>query len=92
MRLMDAPYDYAKASWQYRQHHERFVKFVESRGLRCMDCRGQGGETIAILDDGSGPFEACGWCQGTGLMTPHGRGLWLTWKRQEKRAKNAVPK
>ena len=33
-----------------------------------------------------GPFEYCGWCEGTGYMTPKGRGEWLRFKKQAKRA------
>lgn len=79
--------DYAKWSYKMRAHHIRFARFVESRKLTCMDCGGRGGETIPILDDGSGPFEECGWCQGTGYMTPHGRGEWLRLKKEEKVAR-----
>jgi len=78
--------DYIKQSWQYRRHHERFVRFVESKRLPCMDCHGRGGRVEVILDDGTGPFEACGWCEGTGLMTPMARGQWLSYRREAKRA------
>jgi DnaJ-class molecular chaperone len=78
-------FDYRRSDWEYRQHHVRFVRYVESRRLSCMDCHGRGGETMPILDFGQGPWEECGWCEGTGYMTPHGRGEWLRFKREEKR-------
>lgn len=76
-------HDYARSSYQYRQHHKRFQRFVEIHGLACQDCRGMGGEVIPVLDYGQGPFEECGWCEGTGLISPHDRGLWLRCKREE---------
>lgn len=35
---------------------------------RCPECRGRGGWVVAILWDGigGGPFEECGFCNGTG--------------------------
>ena len=54
------------------------------RPLICQECGGSGGEVIPICDDGTGPFEECGFCEGTGLMTPHLRGFWLRWKKQNK--------
>ena len=83
------PINYSREGWERLQHFLRYERFVLSRNLSCMQCRGRGGETIPILDYGQGPWEACGWCEGTGLMTPHARGLWLSLKRQEKRQKSA---
>ena len=85
-------YDYAKASWRYRQHHMRFKARVEAQRPRlyCQECGGSGGETVPLCDDGSGPFEDCGFCEGTGLTTPWERGWWLRWKREEKRMKKAA--
>ena len=80
---MDFP-DYAKLNWMYQQHHERFKKFISVHGLLCQECRGRGGYVIPVLDDGMGPFEPCGWCESTGYVTPHTKGLWLQWKRTEK--------
>ena len=36
---------------------------------QCPSCHGYGGETERILDDGTGPFQECGFCQGTGVIT-----------------------
>ena len=71
--------NYAKRDNDYRRHHERYRRFVESmpRKLVCQDCHGYGGRTEAVLDDGTGPYYECGWCEGTGYVTPHRRGLWL---------------
>lgn len=78
--------DYVRESYEWRAHHKRYERFVESlpRKLYCQDCGGAGSEVVPILDDGTGPREYCGWCEGTGLVTPHLRGQWLRWKRQEK--------
>lgn len=53
----------------------------------CQDCGGVGGYTDVILDDGTGPWEPCGFCNGTGRMTSRMRGIWLTLKRYEKRGR-----
>lgn len=53
--------------------------------LICQECGGAGGETEPILDDGSGPWFECGWCKGTGFITPKLRGLWLRMKKKEKK-------
>lgn len=77
--------DYAKVLEYRRRHHERFVRFVEARKLTCQDCGGGGGEVDVVLPEtGQGPWMECGWCEGTGYMTPWERGQWLKYKRQEK--------
>jgi len=73
--------DYPRLDYEYRQHHTRYRHFVEQRGLLCQECGGGGGHTEPILDDGTGPWEPCGFCEGTGYVTPHMRGWWLRWKR-----------
>ena len=82
--MLDAEnFDYAK--WDYKQmaHHARFVKYINSmpHKLTCQECGGGGGWTEPVLDDGTGPWEQCGWCQGTGYVRPWLRGRWLGWKR-----------
>lgn len=75
--------DYARSDYYYTSHHNRFKQFINSmkHKLPCQDCGGSGGETIPILDDGTGPFEDCGWCESTGYVTPWVRGLWLRLKK-----------
>ena len=86
--------DYPRWDFERRRHRERFARFVESRRPRlvCQDCHGEGGETVPILDDGSGPFEECGWCEGTGYVTPWLRGQWLSdrafYAREKKGTRN----
>lgn len=77
--------DYAKLDEYSRRHFQRFERFVQIRKLTCMECKGAGGWTEPVLDDGTGPHESCGWCEGTGYMTPHARGQWLRFKREAKR-------
>ncbi len=36
--------------------------------VACPWCGGGGGFIEVILDDGTGPWERCGFCQGTGKM------------------------
>ena len=37
--------------------------------VQCQGCHGAGGSVDRILDDGSGPWEPCGYCAGTGRTT-----------------------
>ena len=77
---------YAKQDEYYRRHHLRYIRRVEAMKpqLICQECGGAGGEKDVILEDGTGPWEECGFCEGTGLLTPWLRGLWLRFKREEK--------
>lgn len=78
-------WSYARLDYKHREHHVRYKRFVESRPpLSCQECRGAGGWTEPILDDGTGPFEECGWCEGTGLISPYKRGMWLKFRREER--------
>ena len=83
-RNFDHP-NYARIDYVARQHRIRFTRYVETHGLPCQECRGRGGERDVILDDGTGPWEECGFCLGTGLTSRWLRGVWLRWKRDEKR-------
>lgn len=84
--------DYPRLYYYEREHHRRFVAYVEQHGLPCQGCGGMGGETYVILDDGTGPWEPCGWCEGTGKVTRWLRGLFLRYMREEKRKRNARKK
>lgn len=79
------PPDYARMRHRWMSHHARFLRYVESHGLLCQDCRGSGGERDVILDDGTGPWEPCGWCEGTGKIPRWTRGAWLRWKADKYR-------
>lgn len=72
--------------WWANNHYERYKRFVEriKPQLTCQECGGSGGEIDAVLDYGQGPWVDCGWCEGTGLVTPWIRGQWLRWKRAAK--------
>lgn len=74
--------DYARLDWRWRHHAERFARYVGAHGLPCQECGGRGGEREIILDDGTGPWHTCGWCEGTGKTTRWLRGLWLWDKRR----------
>lgn len=76
--------NWVKWSYVIRAHHDRFVRYIKSqeRKLVCQECGGGGGWAEPILDDGTGPWEQCGWCEGTGYMTRWSRGLWLRYKRE----------
>ena len=56
-----------------------------SKELICQECGGGGGWIEIILEDGTGPKEICGWCDGTGIVTPAIRGEWLRLKKEIKR-------
>lgn len=79
-------YDYARGRYYDERSQERRRRFIElmPRKLICQDCHGTGGERERILDDGSGPWYSCGWCDGMGLVTPWERGQWLRMKKAAK--------
>ena len=76
-------------AWNYvcNMHHERYKRNVEGRKprLTCQECHGVGGEEETIDIELGGPWVECGFCEGTGLLTPHMRGVWLGIKRAEKK-------
>ncbi len=76
----------------YKLHRPHFVFQIKRCNLKliCQECGGSGGEVEPVLDDGSGPWEPCGMCEGTGYTSPHDRGMWLRWKKEEKK-RNASP-
>ena len=78
--------DYKKLHWRWKQHHERYERYVELKhsNLWCMECKGAGGGTEFISLELGGPWNQCGWCEGTGLMTSYLRGAWLRMMKQEK--------
>ena len=80
--------DYKRMDYYWAKHHERYKNRVSNGNLTCQECRGDGGWKETILDDGSGPWFGCGYCEGTGRITPWLRGMWLKFKRQEKRNGN----
>jgi hypothetical protein len=88
---MSAHLDFAREAFQYRAHHVRYVRFIAAmpRKLVCQDCGGDGGFVDPVTYDGQGPFEMCGYCEGTGYMTPHLRWLWLAHRRAEMRLHRA---
>lgn len=83
---LDRASAYAKIHSDWRRHHLRFAARVERQKLVCQECGGSGGEVEPVLDYGQGPFVECGWCEGTGYVTPWLRGRWLRCKREERAA------
>ena len=81
-------YDYARDAYLWKRHHERFVARVKAHGLPCQSCCGSGGHVEVELDDGTGPWLNCGWCEGTGYVTSGLRGLYLRTMRAEKRKRS----
>ena len=79
-------FDYPRSDWYLGQSLRRRAKYVEAmpKKLICQDCGGSGGEIEVVCDDGTGPWYDCGWCNGTGYMTPWERGMWLRMKREQK--------
>ena len=76
-------FNYVKYDYQRHQQFVRYREYVEREGLICQECGGEGGAIEPILDDGSGPWEECGWCAGTGKTTRWLRGQWLKYKRED---------
>lgn len=80
------PFDYRRWDYVRREHHRRYAAYVEVHGFTCQDCGGAGGDIdVVIPETGQGPWEPCGWCEGTGYVTRWIRGYWLRWKAEEKR-------
>lgn len=77
--------NYARIDYVWYRHHERFVVRAEREGLACQACGGRGGEVDVIDPEIGGPWEPCGWCEGTGFVTRWLRGLWLRAMQKEKR-------
>lgn len=69
---------YAMLDYKSQEHHVRYRQFIASmeRKLVCQACGGAGGE-VEHVDEHGGPFMHCGWCEGTGYVSPHIRGVWL---------------
>lgn len=57
---------------------------AKKKKYTCPDCGGSGGKTDVILDDGTGPWEECGWCEGKGKITGKRLAEWLNWKKVER--------
>jgi len=77
--------NYTKLTYQMTSSYQRYKRRVEAmpRKLYCQECRGSGEhfeDRIAEHD----LMSSCGWCQGTGLLTPWMRGQWLKEKRNDK--------
>jgi len=79
--------DHSVYAWWYwaNNHHARYKRFVESmkRKLVCQDCGGEGQHWEDAVDYYN-IYVPCGWCEGTGYVTPWIRGAWLAMKRAER--------
>ena len=77
--------NYAKFGYQRYVHHQRYLRYIATmpQKLICQECRGAGGWFEPVLDDGTGPFEQCGWCEGIGYVTRWVRGIWLRERRKK---------
>ena len=78
---------YAQLDWKYRHHHERLKRYIAAmpKKLLCQECKGSGSFEIDRIDFHS-ILGNCGWCEGIGYVTPWIRGMWLRFKREEKKA------
>ena len=58
---------------------------------QCPQCNGYGGYKDIVCDDGTGPFESCGFCNGTGKCNKHDFYVALSYRGHEgkRRKKNA---
>jgi DnaJ-class molecular chaperone len=62
------------------------MSVTDPKPLLCQECRGYGRiceETIL----GHNRMEVCGWCAGTGEITPELRGVWLSEQRDRARGR-----
>jgi len=81
--------NYRRLDYVYGQHHARYTRYVEAHGLPCQACGTAGGWVDVICELG-GPWEPCGWCEGTGRVTRWLRGLYLrTMKAERQRSQRA---
>ena len=49
--------------------------------VQCAGCHGEGGKVDVVLEDGSGPFDECGYCKGTG-RTSRQMNYWIMrWRK-----------
>ena len=78
------PANWHRLVYKSREHHRRFVRRVSRHKLVCQECRGSGKEIGCTSDQDGGPWSECVWCEGTGYVTPHLRGVWLRHKRAVK--------
>ena len=63
----------------------------------CPSCHGAGGETEVLMDDGTGPWEICGPCDGAGTITDRHLyyrvlGWQSAYKRNERKLREARAK
>ncbi len=75
--------NYYKLDYDRFRHFERWKKRINSmpKKLVCQECAGAGGEVEVVLDDGTGPFYSCGWCEGIGYVDNYRRGEWLRYRK-----------
>ena len=75
--------NYPKLDYYNLRHIQRYRQRVLAmpRKLVCQECGGSGGYRELISYEMGGPWYDCGWCEGTGYLTPWLRGQWLRWKR-----------
>jgi hypothetical protein len=83
--MKTADVDYARLDYEMGEHRRRWAARVEAEGLTCQECGGYGGEVDPVLDYGQGPWIECGWCEGTGKVTRHRRGMWLRCMKDKRR-------
>lgn len=78
---------YRQLDYQREKHHRRYKEFVNRmpRQLTCQECGGSGSVVIDRID-WYDIYGSCGWCEGTGLLTPWYRGQWLRIKKEERKA------
>lgn len=58
--------------------------------MQCPACHGDGGRTEIILDDGTGPWEFCGFCWGTEWIRRRRFFRVLGWLSAEARKKRKI--
>lgn len=61
------------------------IEGIDMAKKQCPSCNGRGGWVDVILEDGTGPFEPCGWCDGTGEISGRHYYVCLGYLSAEKR-------
>lgn len=49
--------------------------------VQCAACHGEGGYRERVLEDGSGPWDSCGYCKGAGRTTKLMNAWLMRWAR-----------
>ncbi len=79
---------YKMLDYQRAAHRERLKRYLNSmpKKLLCQECGGSGRYVEDYIEYRDREiYGMCGWCEGLGFVPPHIRGVWLQYKRKERK-------